>query len=773
MTPSRMQLADKQQIMSLVQMNRLFDAKNACVDLSKQHPFDAEVWFMLGALCERLGEYTEAEQFCIKAIKLQPQNAGAHYNYGMVLTRLGKFDKAVRSFHKAIDLRPDFAEAYSDLGNACSASGQNRRAIDAYQQAIRLKPDHVNAHIQLGITLQQAGKHDTALECLQRALQLLQTLDREGSQGIAPIAAKVYFHIGNAHYDRGSFEDADMCYRQALQLSPNDAEVHNNLGNALKSQGLPDDAISEYYTAINLDPMFAAAHVNLGVALRDIQHLDEALAILKKATQLNHDMAEGHHNLANVLQDMHRHTEAESSYRHALQLTPDFAEAEVGLGNALLSQGRAPEAIAHFRNATRIDTRHEVAHSCLLFSLNYVHEETPGAIYDEHVKWGQLHASHPPSARFSNQPDPHRKLRIGYVSPDLRCHSVAFFLKPLLEKHNPGNFEVTCYSEVAHPDETTEYIKSLVNHWRVTTGKSDDAVASMIREDRIDLLIDLAGHTQGNRLPVFGSKPAPVQISWLGYPNTTGVPAIDYRLTDAYADPHGTADMRHTERLIRIPGGFLCYEPPDPCPETGPLPLLSKGHITFGSFNMLAKTNQEIVAHWSSILTALPGSRLIMKTRALQDTRVHDRYRKMFNQQGITSDRVDLVSWTPNIFDHMEIYNRVDIALDPYPYNGTTTTCEALWMGVPVITLEGNCHAGRVGSSLLHAIGMPEFIALTEEEYRRLAIGLANNTDQLRLIRANLREQVASSRLCNSEDHASEIELVFRETWNEWCKKQV
>jgi protein O-GlcNAc transferase len=769
MPTSRIQPTAKQRVMSLVQMNRLDDAKVLCIDLSKQHPGDAELWFILGALCERLGQYLEAEKYCAKATRLQPNNPGAHYNLGIVLNRLGKFDKAARSFNRAIALKPDFAEAYTDLGNSWSASGHASQATDAYKQAIRLKPDFVNAYIQLGINLHNSGQGDIALEYLQMALGLL---TRTGiASGNDPVIAKVYFHIANTHFSSGRMADSISNYQQALRLNPNDFEAHNNFGNTLMAAGKLTDAIDEYRTATSINPMYALAYINLGSVLRETRQLGEALSTLEMAVHLDNDRAEGHHNLANVLQDLHRYCDAASSYRQALQLAPRSTESEVGLGNALLSQGKASEAIRHFRKAVRLDPEHADAHSCLLFALNYLHETSPESIFSEHVKWGKVHANAETHLRHTNETDPVRKLQIGYVSPDLRCHSVAFFLEPLLKKHNPDAVEVTCYSEVSNPDNVTERLKSLANHWQDTKGKRDGEVVDMIRKDNIDILVDLAGHSQGNRLPVFGHKPAPVQISWLGYPNTTGVAAIDYRITDAHADPQGMTDKKHTERLIRLPGCFLCYSPPDPCPDVGPLPAESRRYITFGSFNMLAKISQQVVAQWSSILKAVPASRLILKTRAFQDSETCDYYHDMFQQQGITQDRLELIPWTQNIYEHLCIYNSVDIALDPFPYNGTTTSCEALWMGVPVITLEGICHAARVGASLLHAVDLPELIASTPEAYREIAIALANNIGRLQEFRETLRNQVVTSRLCDSVEHASNIENAYRYVWKEWCAR--
>ena len=776
MTASTTDTATKQEIMMLTQNNQLGQAKSLCMNFCNRHPGDAEAWFILGAICERLGQYPEAEKHCRKVIKLRPKHALGHYNHGIALSRLGKLDKAISSFRRATELKPDFAEAYNDLGNALAAAGRHEQATAAYRRAIKLNPGLINTHIQLGLLLQKIGQPEDSLRCYQHALQILKDSDTSQANTVDKnkAMAKLYFYVANAQFDCASFVDAEASYRKSLQLCPADAQTLNNLGNTLKAlQQLPA-AVEAYRNALKINPGLPEAYTNLGIALRGLRQLNEALANLEKAVQLNSTLAEGHYNLANVLQDMHRHTDAESSYLTALEIRQNFADAEMGLGNTLLSQGRATEAVVHFKNAIRMEPGHQEAHDCLLFSLNYIPEEPPGEIYRQHELWGkrtQERITETPT--FHNLPHPDRKLRIGYVSPDFRSHSVAFFFKPLLASHNPDEVEVFCYAEIAYPDETTEKIKSLTSHWRTTTGKTDEEVANMIKRDEVDILIDLAGHTGNNRLNVFALKPAPVQISWLGYPNTTGLRTIDYRVTDINADPEDITDHLNTEKLIRLPSTFLCYAPISAPPDVTDTPALAAGHITFGSFNMLAKVTPHVVKHWAQILAELPGSRLILKTRALEDEGSCNRYRSLFERHGIAADRLDFVSWTPGIREHLAYYGQVDIALDTYPYNGTTTTCEALFMGVPVISLEGDSHAGRVGASLLNTIKKPELIAGTPEDYTRIARQLAREPLQLNIMRKQLRNQVTGSSLCNSLEFAINMEHAYREAWHNWCSDAV
>ena len=354
-------------------------------------------------------------------------------------------------------------------------------------------------------------------------------------------------------------------------------------------------------------------------------------------------------------------------------------------------------------------------------------------------------------------------------SPDFCTHSVAFFIDPILAHHDRRHIEVTCYADVAVPDTTTTRLRTLADSWRNTCRLTDAQVAEMVRADGIDILVDLAGHTADNRLLVFARKPAPVQVTYLGYPNTTGLQTVDYRLTDAWADaeelPNG-----YTEELVRLPHGFLRYAPPKEAPPVGRLPARETDYVTFGSFNNLPKVNPGVVARWSEILLAVPNSRLLLKTKSFNDEATQERYFGLFAQNGVGREHLDFIGHTPSSREHLALYNQVDIGLDPFPYNGTTTTCEALWMGVPVITLAGEVHAGRVGVSLLSSVGLTELIADTADQYISLAVELAGNVNRLSSLRANLRGRVAASPLCDGQTFTHALEAAYRSMWRRWCK---
>ena len=420
--------------------------------------------------------------------------------------------------------------------------------------------------------------------------------------------------------------------------------------------------------------------------------------------------------------------------------------------------------MAAYRQAIEIKHDFAEANSNLLFCMNYDTQTSQSEILVESRRWDANQAVPGASNEPSNPSDSNRRLRVGYVSPDFRQHSVSHFLDAVFAGHNRHSFEVFGYAEVVKPDQETARFRDLSDGWCSTVGMTDPAVAERIRDDRIDILVDLAGHTANNRLLAFAERPAPVQVTWLGYPNTTGLSAMDCRLTDAIADPEGVADAQHSETLVRLPNGFLSY-----APELDGPPARTTGHVTFGSFNNLAKVTPEVVETWARILDRIPNSRLVIKSRPLADAGTRKRYLEMFVARGIDANRVELCAWIASKSGHLGAYARVDIGLDPFTYNGTTTTCEALWMGVPAITLSGDRHAGRVGASILTRVGHADFVAETEEAYVEKAAALANDLDRLSALRKDLRDRMRQSPLCDADGFARDIEAAYREMWRSAC----
>jgi predicted O-linked N-acetylglucosamine transferase (SPINDLY family) len=513
--------------------------------------------------------------------------------------------------------------------------------------------------------------------------------------------------------------------------------LHNNLGNAYRESGDHVKAEASYRKAIAIEPGYAMAHNNLGNLLLENKRTNEAITSLGKATSLH----------------------------------PGYAIAHYNLGNALKFQGSLEEALASYRKALSLDPRNSSAHSILLFLMHYFAQYSGKDIYLESLRWARQHADILLPARqvYANSRDLGRKLRIGYMSPDFRTHSVAYFIEPVIQAHNRNNVAVYCYANVKKPDPTTQRLQEEADYWRNIFGLSDAAVADRIRNDAIDILVDLAGHTPKNRLLVFARRPAPVQVTWLGYPNTTGMAAMDYRLTDAIADPAGAADTLHSEELTRLEHGFLCYQPDASAPEVAPAPFLKHGYVTFGSFNNIAKVTPEVIKLWAEILQRTPRSRLLIKSKPLADPDNRKRFQRLFVERGIAADRLELHGWLPTKEGHLELYKRIDIGLDPFPYNGTTTTCEALWMGVPVVTLLGERHSGRVGASIMHWAGLDELVAESPEKYQDLAVSMAKDYGGMQNLRKGLRKQVRQSRLMDRQNFTDILEATYRNIWAKWC----
>jgi len=607
---------------------------------------------------------------------------------------------------------------------------------------------------------QRNGKIDEAIAGYRRTL----TLD--------PDMVSAYSNLGVLLMQQRHLAEAKTLFETALQHNPNDHEVLTNLGLLLRMKGDMRGALDCYRKAIDAKPDFHPALGNLGATLDDMGKTDEALVCYRRALQIKPDFAEAHNNIGVVMKRKGKFAEAKACYEKALECNPNYAEACSNLGAILRGWGKFDDMLPLYRKAVECKPSAVDLHSNLLFTLNCIPDTIPEDVAAEHRTWASAHGS-PKSAQtaHANDPDPERRLRIGYISPDIRDHSVAFFLEPILAAHKADNVELIAYAEVKDPDTVTKRLKQYFSLWRNTVGMSDEALIKQITEDRVDILVDLAGHTAHNRLRAMSFKPAPVQVTYLGYPNTTGMSAVDYRLTDALCDPAEHQNI-NVEELVRLPTGFLCYAPSVDAPEVGPLPAKTKGHFTFGSFNAAHKINTRTIAIWADILRALPTSKLLLKSATFSDETTREYYLTYFEQHKIERGRVQVLAWEQSRGNHYGIYNEIDLALDPFPYNGTTTTCEGMWMGVPTLTLTGNTHVSRVGTSLLHRVGLDELIAASPQEYIAKAVALANNLDHLEKIRAGLRKRMDQSPLCDAENFTAALEGAYRAMWKRWSARQ-
>ena len=458
-------------------------------------------------------------------------------------------------------------------------------------------------------------------------------------------------------------------------------------------------------------------------------------------------------------------------YRACLQAHPLSLDACLGAAGALVDLWSIDEAVATYARAHEIAPASGQVFSALLFHHHYLSPVDLVRLFDLHKAYGAMmqQAWPHPAGNYSQEPDPERRLRIGYVSPNLSRHSVGYFIEPVIRCHDRRYFEVFCYYNHTLADDATRRMRESADGWRDIAGSDDEAVARMVREDRIDILFDLAGHSKGNRLGVFARGTAPVQMTWLGYPDTSGLSAVDFRVTDSTADPAPAAEQRHTEKLLRIDDCFLCYEPPADAPPVKP--RVPGAAVVFSSFNNIAKVNAETIRWWGRILAGVPGSRLALKSSPLNFPDTVDRVLDALERGGVDPARVELRGWIGERQQHLDAYGDIDIALDTFPYHGTTTTCEALWMGVPVVTLAGEAHMSRVGASILRCAGFDQLVARDETEYVRIAVELAHDSVTRQALRAELRTRVAASPLLDHAGFTRKLEAHCRQAWRGWCER--
>ena len=619
----------------------------------------------------------------------------------------------------------------------------------------------------------QSGEDPAA--CERAALEAYRRGDLSGAAAGFRTLTRLRPDYPVAHYSLaavldalGDVEGAITGYRQALALLPGHAALHYNLGVLLQRARRPGEAEACYQAAARLQPTLAEAWNNLASLCLGRGAWGEAIGYCERAIALRADFADARSNRGVALVQLGRLAEAEGEYLEVLRLQPGNVTALRNLGSTLKHQGRHEEALARYRAALELAPRDATLRSDYLLALNYLPQQDPGSVFAAHVKWGRLHGDLNASAAPLRDPDPDRPLRIGYVSADFYDHSVAHFIEPLLAHHDPDACIVHCYADVVAEDAVTARLRALPLHWRPIAGLGDAEAADLIRHDGIDILVDLAGHTGGNRLPLFARNPAPVQISYLGYPNTTGLPAIDYRLTDAIADPPGS-EAFHTETLVRLEDGFLCYQGDPGLAVAAEPPLARLGHPTFGSFNNLAKITPEVLSLWAHLLAALPHARLVLKNKSLRDAGTRQRLLDAFAAHGVAAERLETIGWLDDPADHLRLYDRIDVALDTFPYNGTTTTCEALWMGVPVVTVLGDRHAARVSASLLRRVGLEDLVAGNLDDYVARATALARDPARLADLRAGLRARLRQSPLCDPPGFARGLEAEYRKLWQRRC----
>jgi protein O-GlcNAc transferase len=645
-----------------------------------------------------------------------------------------RYAEAERAYRAALQIDPTDPRALALLGTLAGMAGRFPMAIDLFSKALQRDPSNADLYHNLGETYRQLGDTGKALPAFNRAIELrpdhfeayrsaadAALAAAEQAKGpdsgihareLRRIAAMYLLKLGHRRHGKG-LGGIEAIFREAAALDPDNPEILSGLGAAVQDSGLPT----------------------------------EAVALLQRAIALGSKNAETYTNLGTAFYTLSRWEEMEAAYRTALTLDPSFAPARRNFGTTSLMRW--------------------------LYA-----ETTPEVIFDRHRAWDKQVAAELGAAAkklpvFANSCDPNRRLRIAYLSGDFRNHSVGYFFSPLLAHHDPAEVEVFCYSGVDRPDSVTASLRQFASTWRDTVKLDDEALRECLRADEIDIAIDLSGHTAMSRLRALAVKATPVTATWLGYPATTGLATIDWRITDAIADPPG-AERFYTEKLLRLADGFLCYEAPArDVPEVAPAPAEATGRVTFGSFNNPQKLLISTIAAWASILASVPDSRLLLKALTFADPGLRRHVVDLFATQGIGAERLEFRGFAATSASHLATYAEVDIALDPFPYNGTTTSCEAMWMGVPIVTLIGDRHSGRVGLDLLTRVGLSDLAAPDLPAYVAAAAALAQDLPRLRQIRRALRERMRASTLCDGKAFTSAFEGALRHIWRQWCGRSV
>ena len=588
--------------------------------------------------------------------------------------------------------------------------------------AIAKEPARGDLVYYLAVALQRQGRSPEALELLLRVVETW------------PTRAEVHYQLGGVYRSLGRLGDAIRCFKRAAELKPDLVEVHLDAGAVLAQLGQRELAWSAFRQAVKRDPTNVPARVNLGYMARRQGRLDEAIQWLRGVTSQTTDPA-ALSQLGSVLRESGRIEEAVDCFRRAVELKPDF----------------------------------RVAHSNLVYALQYDPRPSAETVFDEHVRWARRHAD-PLAARsrsHENDPGSDRRLRIGYSGATFGRHVTGFCLEPVLRSHDRAQFEIVCYSDVEQPDEVTERFRSYAKLWRDTRRLSDEQLAEQVRSDQIDIFVDLTLHMGKNRLAAFARRPAPVQVTYLAYPGTSGMRAMDWAISDVHLDPPGASEMFHTERIARLPDTYWCYSPAEETPEVSASPVLESGRITFGSLNSFAKINEVVLGLWSRLLAAVPDSRLavlIVGGAAGSPSAV-----ERLARHGISPDRLTIFDVRPRN-EYLKLYHQIDIALDPFPYGGHTTSLDALWMGVPLVSLVGKTAVGRAGVTMLTHVGLTELLASTPDEYVRIAVELARDRQRLESTRASLRSRMLCSPLTDAGRYTKNLEHLYRSMWRDWCE---
>ncbi|MBI1770887.1 MAG: tetratricopeptide repeat protein [Burkholderiales bacterium] len=708
----------------------------------------------LGLTLDAIGQFDGALACYEHVIKLQPANYLAYFNLAVTLTSLSKPEEARSAYQKVLELKPGFSHAHFNLATLLQRHDLQDEAEEHYLRTIEANPQHFAAYCNLGVIYQAKRQFAQAKEQYQQALR------------IHPQHAETHHNLGLVACDLRQTDLAITHFRQALNLRPDFAEAMISLGDAYRTQNRLSEAEASYRQAIAMQPKLPGAYCNLGIILHERKQYLEAIAIYQQGIANDAHSVLLYNNLGNTYSMVNRLSDAEACYDKALQIGSDVTETYTNLAGLFAGQGKLEEAENSYRQAVKLDPGYAQAYSNLLFMLNYDPDRSAEEIFAAYQDYEKRYANRYRSEclPFDNDKNRHRRLKIGYVSPDFSRHPVQYFLEPLMCHHDKNLFEVYAYAQLSVADGVTERYQSYADHWIETGGLTDAALAERIRHDEIDILVDLAGHTANNRLSVFARRPAPIQVSWLGYGYTTGLTAIDYFLSDDVSAPAGS-DALFAEQPWRIPAPSYAYRPAPGMGEVSLLPAFGNGHVRIGTLTRSIRINHRTIRVWSEILKRLKNAVLVVDSANYQDVNLRQSLLDKFAAQGIDESRLDIGFHSPP----WNTLRALDIGLDCFPHNSGTTLFETLYMGVPFVTLAGRPSLGRLGSCILEGLGRPEWIAHTEDDYVEKVVTLAENVEQLASIRAGLREEMQNSALMDEPGFTCKVEAAYRAMWLKWC----
>ncbi|HYQ44678.1 MAG TPA: tetratricopeptide repeat protein [Polyangiaceae bacterium] len=681
--------------------------------------------FEVAVQCHRAGQIARAEHLYRRVLEQTPEHCDAMFLLSVLAVDSGELEQAAALLERAVRVDPNNAFYLSHLGDVYRCLGRKRDAIGVLLMAVARKPDLVEAVLNLARTFEGGGDFAAAAACYER-VHALDPKANHAAERLANVRAKR--DALAAKRNPAPAPNADS--------GPRASELFTALGETLRLGGRPEDAVPWYRAALEIDPGMANAHTALGAIHADASRFDDAILC----------------------------------FRRALEIDENFHLARGYLATALDETGRLEEAQATYRDAVARCPNDPIAHSVLLFNLPFWPNITSRDILNEAKVWNTRHAQ-PLAARaapLTNDRSPERRLRVGYVSPDFHTHVQSLFTVPLLQNHDHSQFEVFCYSSVEQPTPLTERIRGYADVWREVAGLDDAALAELIRRDQIDILVDLTMHMVGRRLLTFARRPAPIQLCWLAYPGTTGLETMDYRLSDPFLDPADANIDVYSEETLRLPNSFWCYDPLTDEVEVSALPALVEGRITFGCLNHFRKINDAVLRLWAKVLARVPRSRLLLLVPAAS---ARNRVHAIFAECGIERERIEFLDRSGRL-DYLHKYRKIDICLDTFPYNGHTTSLDALWMGVPTVTLVGDTVVGRAGLCQAMNVGLPELVANTAEDYLRVASALAENLEHLAEIRGSLRERMKQSPLMDGPRFTRDLEFAYREVWRRLCEER-